>query len=158
MSIKQAGRGSSSTIILGSNKDAPPARVWQAVDPARAEKITGMLLDLDVHQIKPLNVHQIVALIIFPDMVRSSSPGSCLHSPTPARLRPAVPQLQHSIKEAQGVLECAHFDGSDRSDSLEPDGAESADGFEARARAYSNRAFFRDEPFPQTILFARRRH
>ena len=69
-----------------------------------------------------------------------------------------VPQLLNSIKEAQGVLECTHFDGGDRSDSLNPDGAESADGFEARARAYSNRAFFRDEPFPQTILFARRRH
>ena len=60
----------------------------QAVDPVRAGKITGMLLDLEVHQIVPLNVHKIVLLIIFPDMVRSSSPGSRLHSPTPARLRP----------------------------------------------------------------------
>ena len=33
------------------------------------------------------------------------------------------------------MLECTHFDGGDRSDSLNPDGAESADGFEARARA-----------------------
>ena len=48
----------------------PPARVWQAVDPARAGKITGMLLELDVHQI--------VARIVFPDMVRSMSPCSRL--------------------------------------------------------------------------------
>ena len=50
--------------------------MWQAVDPARAGKITGMLLELDV----PLNVHKIVALIVSPDMVRSTSPGSRLHS------------------------------------------------------------------------------
>ena len=50
--------------------------MWQAVDPARAGKITGMLLELDV----PLNVPKIVALIVSPDMVRSTSPGSRLHS------------------------------------------------------------------------------
>ena len=50
--------------------------MWQAVDPARAGKITVMLLELDV----PLNVHKIVALIVSPDMVRSTSPGSRLHS------------------------------------------------------------------------------
>ena len=54
-------------------------RAWQAVDPARAGKITGMLLELDV-QIVPLDVHKIVALILSPDMVRSTSPGSRLHS------------------------------------------------------------------------------
>ena len=48
----------------------PPARVWQTVDPSRAGKITGMLLELDVHQI--------VARIVFPDMVRSMSPCSRL--------------------------------------------------------------------------------
>ena len=37
------------------------ARV-QAVDPARAGKLTGMLLELDVHEIIPL--------LVFPDMVR----------------------------------------------------------------------------------------
>ena len=52
--------------------------MWQAVDPARAGKITGMLLELDV----PLNVHKIVGLIVSPDMVRSTSPGSRLHSLT----------------------------------------------------------------------------
>ena len=52
--------------------------VWQAVDPARAGKITGMLLELDV----PVNVHKIVGLIVSPDMVRSTSPGSRLHSLT----------------------------------------------------------------------------
>ena len=56
-------------------------RAWQAVDPARAGKITGMLLELDV-QIVPLDVHKIVALILSPDMVRSISPGSRLHSLT----------------------------------------------------------------------------
>ena len=56
-------------------------RGWQAVDPARAGKITGMLLELDV-QIVPLDVHKIVALILSPDMVRSISPGSRLHSLT----------------------------------------------------------------------------
>ena len=61
-------------------KQGAPARVWQAVDPARAGKITGMLLELDVHQI--------VALIVFPDMVRLTSPGSRLHSPT----RPVAPR------------------------------------------------------------------
>ena len=81
MSIKQAGRGSSGTTILGNQTRMPPlARVWQAVDPARAGKITGMLLELDVHQI--------VALIVFPDMVRSTSPCSRLHSPT----RPVAPR------------------------------------------------------------------
>ena len=34
----------------------------QAVDPARAGKLTGMLLELDVHEIIPL--------LVFPDMVR----------------------------------------------------------------------------------------
>ena len=38
--------------------------MWQAVDPARAGKITGMLLELDV----PLNVHKIVGLIVSPDI------------------------------------------------------------------------------------------
>ena len=52
--------------------------MWQAVDPARAGKITGMLLELDV----PLDVHKMVALIVSPDMVRSTSPGSRLHSLT----------------------------------------------------------------------------
>ena len=37
------------------------ARV-QAADPARAGKLTGMLLELDVHEIIPL--------LVFPDMVR----------------------------------------------------------------------------------------
>ena len=62
--------------------------MWQAVDPARAGKITGMLLELDEHQIVPLDVHKIVALIVFPDMVRLTSPGSRLHSPT----RPVAPR------------------------------------------------------------------
>ena len=34
----------------------------QVVDPARAGKLTGMLLELDVHEIIPL--------LVFPDMVR----------------------------------------------------------------------------------------
>ena len=34
----------------------------QAVNSARAEKLTGMLLELDVHEIIPL--------LVFPDMVR----------------------------------------------------------------------------------------
>ena len=68
------------THHLKTKQGAPPARVWQAVDPARAGKITGMLLELDVHQI--------VALIVFPDMVRSTSPCSRLHSPT----RPVAPR------------------------------------------------------------------
>ena len=58
-------------------------RAWQAVDPVRAGKITGMLLEMDV----PLNVHKIVALIVSPDMVRSTLPGSRLHSLT----RPVTP-------------------------------------------------------------------
>ena len=62
---------------LGDQTGMP--RAWQAVDPARAGKITGMLLELDV-QIVPLDVHKIVALILSPDMVRSTSPGSRLHS------------------------------------------------------------------------------
>ena len=61
---------------LGDQTGMP--RAWQAVDPARAGKITGMLLELDV----PLNVHKIVGLIVSPDMVRSTSPGSRLHSLT----------------------------------------------------------------------------
>ena len=61
-------------------------RAWQAVDPARAGRITGMLLEMDV-QIVPLNVHKIVALIVSPDMVRSTLPGSRLHSLT----RPVTP-------------------------------------------------------------------
>ena len=128
-------------LYLETKQRCPPARVWQAVDPARARKITGMLLDLEVHQIVPLNVHKIIALIVFPDMVRSSSPRSRLHSPTPARLRPAVPQLLNSIKEAQGVLDCAHSAGGDRSDSPDPDGAESADGLEARATFSASRPY-----------------
>ena len=52
----------------------PRPGVWQAVDPARAGKITGMLLELDVHFVVPLNVHKIVALLVSPDMVRSTSP------------------------------------------------------------------------------------
>ena len=74
-------------LYLETKQRCPPARVWQAVDPARAGKITGMLLDLDVHQIVPLNVHKIVALIVSPDMVRSTLPGSRLHSLT----RPVTP-------------------------------------------------------------------
>ena len=54
--------------------------MWQGVDPARAGKITGMLLELDVHQI--------VARIVFPDMVRSMSPCSRLCTRPPAWLRP----------------------------------------------------------------------
>ena len=60
--------------------------MWQAVDPARAGKIAGMLLELDVHQrVVSLNVHQIVALIVFPDMVRSTSPkaNACTRPPAP---------------------------------------------------------------------------
>ena len=67
-----------SLITKKPNRDARPARVWQAVDPARAGKITGMLLELDV----PLDVHKMVAFIVSPDMVRSTSPGSRLHSLT----------------------------------------------------------------------------
>eukprot|EP00964_Phaeocystis_antarctica_P133107 scaffold97278_cov48-Phaeocystis_antarctica.AAC.2 len=64
--------------------------------------------------------------------------------------------------EAQEVLECAPSAGGDRrSNSLDPDGAESADGSKARARtrAYSilGHVFFRDAPFSQAILSARRR-
>ena len=65
---------------MKTKQGAPPARVWQAVDPARAGKITGMLLEL--------NVHQIVALIVLPDMVRSTSPCSRLCTRPPAWLRP----------------------------------------------------------------------
>ena len=68
------------THHLKTKQGAPPARVWQAVDPARAGKITGMLLEL--------NVHQIVALIVLPDMVRSTSPCSRLCTRPPAWLRP----------------------------------------------------------------------
>ena len=72
-----------------------------------------MLLELDVHQrVVPLNVHQIVALIVFPDMVRSTSPKATACTRPPARLRP-VPQLLNGIKEAQGVLDCAHSGGGD---------------------------------------------
>ena len=59
------------------------------MDPARAGKIAGMLLELDVHQrVVPLNVHQIVALIVFPDMVRLTSPKATACTRPPARLRP----------------------------------------------------------------------
>jgi hypothetical protein len=63
-----------------------PALAWQAVDPARAGKIAGMLLELDVHlRVVPLNIHQVVALIVFPDMVRSTSPKAtaCTRPPAP---------------------------------------------------------------------------
>ena len=83
------------------------------MDPARAGKIAGMLLELDVHQrVVSLNVHQIVALIVFPDMVRSTSPKAAACTRPPARLRP-VPQLLKGIKEAQGVLDCGHSGGGD---------------------------------------------
>ena len=40
-----------------------------------ARRENHRLLELDVHFV-PLNVHKIVALIVSPDMVRSTSPGS----------------------------------------------------------------------------------
>ena len=42
----------------------------QAADAARATKITGMMLELDAHEI--------LSFILFPD-VRSSKPGTRLH-------------------------------------------------------------------------------
>ena len=86
-------------LYLETKQGCPPARVWQAVDPARAGKITGMLLDLEVHQIVPLNVLKIVALIVLPDMVRSTSPGSRLHSPT----RPVAPCAAATEQRQRGA-------------------------------------------------------
>ena len=91
----------------------------------RVGKVTGMLLEQDV----------IVPLFFFPEMVRSTSPSS---SPAVACTRPTaqsrvVPQLLEKVKEAQVVLDLTHSAGGD-SNSPDPDpGAESADGFEARA-------------------------
>ena len=94
---------------------------------ARVGKITGMLLEQDIDQIVPL--------FFFPEMVRSTSPSS---SPAVACTRPTaqsrvVLQLLEKVKEAQVVLDLTHSAGGD-SNSPDPDaGAESADGFEARA-------------------------
>ena len=65
----------------------PPACVCQAVDPKRAAKITGMMIELEEDQTVLLKVHQIVCLIAFPDMVRLDVARSRLHSPT----RPVAP-------------------------------------------------------------------
>jgi len=99
------------------------------VDPAaRVGKITGMLLEMDLEEIVPL--------LFFPDMVRSTSPKPSTlraHSPTRPVARGLL-QLLDKVKEAQGVLDLAHAD-DDRSGSpdLNPC-AESADGFEASAQ------------------------
>ena len=82
-----------------------------------------------------------------------------MHSPT-RLVAPAVPQLLTSITEAQEVLEGAPSAGGDRrSNSLDSDGAESADGSEARARAraYSilGHVFFLDQPISQATLSVR---
>ena len=71
---------------METKQGSPPPLTWQAVDPARAGKIAGMLLELDVHlRVVPLNIHQVVALIVFPDMVRSTSPkaNACTRPPAP---------------------------------------------------------------------------
>ena len=131
--------------------------MWQAVDPARAGKITGMLLELDV----PLNVHKIVGLIVSPVMVRSTSPGS-RYTRSPAWLR-LVPQLLDIINEAQTVLDSADSPGGDQSNSPDSDpGAKSTDGLEARtpARVLNIRACILPRPadFPGHTLCARRRY
>ena len=50
-----------SSVYALCDSSMESARV-QAVDSARAGKLTGMLLELDVHEIIPL--------LVFPDMVR----------------------------------------------------------------------------------------
>ena len=102
------------------------------MDPAaRVGKITGMLLEMDLDEIVPL--------LFFPDMVRSTLPtpsASCTlaHSPAVAR---GLLQLLDKVKEAQGVLGLAHAD-DDQSGSPDPNPcAESADDFEARAHLHT---------------------
>jgi hypothetical protein len=102
------------------------------VDPAaRVGKITGMLLEMDLDEIVPL--------LFFPDIVRSTSPKPTAlraHSPTRPVARGLL-QLLNKVKEAQGVLGLAHAD-DDRSNSPDPNPcAESADDFEARAHLHT---------------------
>jgi hypothetical protein len=98
------------------------------VDPAaRVGKITGMLLEMELHEIVPL--------LFFPDIVRSTSPKpstSCTLAHTCPVARGLL-QLLNKVKEAQGVLGLAHADdGRSGSPDLNPC-AESADDVEARA-------------------------
>jgi len=98
------------------------------VDPAaRVGKITGMLLEMELDEIVPL--------LLFPDIVRSTSPKfstSCTLAHTCPVARGLL-QLLNKVNEAQGVLRLAlAHDGRSGSTDLNPC-AESADDFEARA-------------------------
>ena len=98
---------------------------------ARVGKITGMLLEMGLDEIVPL--------LFFPDMVRSTSPKpstSCTLAHTCPVARGLL-QLLDKVKEAQGVLDLAHAD-DDRSGSPEPSPcAKSAEDFEARAHLHT---------------------
>jgi len=92
-----------------------------------------MLLEMDLDEIVPL--------LFFPDMVRSTFPKpstSCTlaHSPGCAR---GLLQLLNKVKEAQGVLGLAHADDDRSANSpVDPNPcAKSADDFEARAHLHT---------------------
>ena len=104
------------------------------MDPAaHVGKITGLLLEMELHEIVPL--------LFFPDIVRSTSPKpstSCTHSPTRPVARGLL-QLLDKVKEAQGVLGLAHADDDRSANSpVDPNPcAKSADDFEARAHLHT---------------------
>ena len=92
-----------------------------------------MLLEMDLDEIVPL--------LFFPDMVRSTFPKpstSCTlaHSPGCAR---GLLQLLNKVKEAQGVLGLAHADDDRSANSpVDPNPCvKSADDLEARAHLHT---------------------